>query len=114
MNSTTKKTLINLLSLSILATLALPAIAFAQPTVTIGSITGLVSVVERFMWIIFGGIAVIMFVVAGILFLTAQGDPEKVQAARSAFIWGIAGVVVAIIAYSIIAIVTSALSGAGS
>jgi hypothetical protein len=61
------------------------------------------------MWIIFGGIAVIAFVVSGILFLTAGGAPEKVATARNAAIWGIAGVVVGILAYSILAIVGTAL-----
>jgi len=62
-------------------------------------------------WIIFAGLAVICFIIAGVLFLTAQGDPEKVASARSAFIWGVVGVVVGIVAYSIIAIVSTALRG---
>lgn len=95
-----------------LSTLFLPIVAFAQPPVTIGSLQGLVNVIENFIWIIFGAIAVVMFVIAGIYFLTAGGEPEKIQKARSAFIWGVAGVVVAIIAYSIIAIVSTGLQGA--
>ena len=91
--------------------MTLPVLAFAQPAVQIGSIYALVTQIERLMWIVFGGIAVIMFVVAGIQFLTAGGQPEKIQAARSSLIWGIAGVVVAIVAYSIIAIVSSVLGG---
>lgn len=58
-------------------------------------------------WVIFGVIAVICFVIAGVLFLTAQGEPEKVKLARAAFIWGVVGVAVGIIAYSIISIVSS-------
>lgn len=92
-----------------LGALLLPMLAFAQPSVTIGSIQQLVSAIESLMWIIFGGIAVIMFVVAGILFLTSGGQAEKIQTARSAFLWGVAGVVVGIMAYSIVAIVSSAL-----
>jgi len=101
------KTKIALISLGILI---LPVIAMAQPTVQIGSLQEIVNSIERALWIVFGGIAVVMFVVAGILFLTAQGTPEKVQAARSAFIWGVAGVVVGIVAYSIVAIVSSVIS----
>lgn len=59
------------------------------------------------LWIIFGALAVIMFVYAGILFLTASGAAEKVSAARQAFLWGVVGVVVGIIAYSIITIIGS-------
>lgn len=110
------------LALVTLSVLALPVMAFAQtgtntttgtganPTgITISNFGDLIGRIETFMWLIFGGIAVIMFVIAGITFLTAQGDPEKVGTARSAFIWGVAGIVVAIVAYSILAIVSSIL-----
>lgn len=103
-----EKTKLTLISLGILL---LPVLAFAQPTVQLGSLQQVVANIERAVWIVFGLIAVIAFVTAGILFLTAGGQPEKVQAARSAFIWGVAGVVVGIIAYSIIAIVSSIMGG---
>ena len=99
------------IALTSAAVLLLPVLAFAQPTVQIGSLQQIIANIERAVWIIFGLIAVIAFVVAGILFLTAGGNAEKVAAARSAFIWGIAGVVVGIIAYSIIAIVSSVMTG---
>jgi len=57
-----------------------------------------------FMWIAFCVLAIIMFVVAGILFLTALGDPQKIATARSAFIWGVVGILVAIVAYSVVQI----------
>ena len=87
--------------------LLLPVLASAQPATSISSLDQLVKAIENAVWVVFGGIAVIMFVVAGILFLTAGGAPEKVATARSALIWGVAGVVVGIMAYSIIAIVSS-------
>ena len=102
------KTKITLVSL---AALLLPVLAFAQPSVQIGSLQQIVNAVERAVWVIFGLIAVIAFVTAGILFLTAGGQPEKVVAARSAFIWGIVGVVVGIIAYSIILIISTVIAG---
>lgn len=55
--------------------------------------------------LIFGAVAVICFLVAGVLFLTAAGDPGKLTIARAAFIWGIVGVVVGILAFSIIEII---------
>jgi hypothetical protein len=66
--------------------------------------------IEMAAGLIFGAVAVISFVIAGILFLTANGEPEKIKTARSAVIWGIAGVVVGILAFSIIAIVISILT----
>jgi len=103
------------LTLASLSTLLLPVIAFAQmeqiapggPGTSVGSLQQLIHSIENAVGLVFGGLAVIMFVFAGIQFLTARGEPEKVQGARSSFLWGIAGVVVGIIAFSIIAIVGS-------
>lgn len=106
-----KKIALNLLSLSILAAITLPFLALAQiggtpPTVNL-NLTQLGVNIANAMWIIFTVAAVVAFVVAGILFLTAGGQPEKVATARSAAIWGIVGVVVGILAYTIITIGTS-------
>ena len=106
----TKK--IALISLTVML---LPVMALAQmepnapggPGAQVGSLQQIIHVVENAMGLIFGAIAVIAFLYAGILFLTAGGAPEKIAAARSAFIWGVAGVVVGIVAFSIIAIVAS-------
>jgi hypothetical protein len=96
-----------ILSLILASFVVLPVVAFAQPAVTIGSLPQLIAKLEAAIWMVFGALAVVMFVIAGIAFLTAQGDPTKVATARSAFIWGVAGIVVGIIAYSIVAIVSS-------
>jgi hypothetical protein len=65
----------------------------------------IVTGIEEATGLIFGAIAVICFVIAGVLFLTAQGAPEKLKEAKSAVIWGVVGVIVGIVAFSIIAIV---------
>lgn len=77
---------------------------------SVGSMPELIHKIENLMGLIFGAVAVIAFVVAGILLLTAGGQPEKVQTARQAFIWGVVGVIVGIIAFSIVAIVGSVIS----
>ena len=113
---TKTKLAISLISLSILL---LPIAAAAQMSgiangglanTSVSSLGSLVNAIENAAGLVFGCIAVICFVVAGILFLTAGGAPEKIQAARSAFLWGVAGVVVGIIAFSIIAIVGSMMN----
>lgn len=70
-------------------------------------IVTLVHRIEQIVGLVFGAIAVVLFVMAGIMFLTAQGDPEKVKTARNAFIWGVVGVLVGLVAYGIIALVSS-------
>jgi hypothetical protein len=107
-----KKLLSTLITAGILV---LPVIAMAQPVGQITSICQLITKIESIIWTVFGLIAVIAFVTAGILFLTAQGQPDKVTTARTAFIWGVVGVAVGILAYSIVAIVGSGLGvGVGS
>ena len=80
---------------------------FDNAGLSIYSITGSIMGV---LWIIFALFVVVCFVVAGIMFLTAMGDPAKLKIARSAFIWGVAGVVVGILAYSILWIIGGALT----
>lgn len=101
-----KKIVVSLLLLSILI---VPALAFAQPQVTISSLDQLVNAIKRPLWVVFGLIALIAFVISGILFLTAAGNPEKIAQARTAFLWGIVGIVVGIVAFSIVSIIESAL-----
>lgn len=72
--------------------------------------TDIVDNVKTATWIIFTIIVVVCFVLAGILFLTAQGAPDKINTAKSAFIWGIVGVVVGIIAFTIVTLVTTFLT----
>lgn len=103
-----KKIVLSLIAVSLLA---LPVLAFAQiggnpPAISI-DLTTLGNKIANAIWIVFTILALVMFVVAGILFLTAQGDPEKVKTARNAFIWGVVGVVVGIIAFTIITVVRS-------
>jgi len=98
-------------SLILFSFLLIPVLVFAQPGVYITSLTQVVNFIQRALWVIFGGLSVVAFVIAGMLFLFAQGDPEKVKVARTAFIWGVVGVVVGILAYSILAIVTTVMSG---
>lgn len=73
-------------------------------------LAGLARNIETAIWVVFGGIAVICFVIAGILFLTAMGNPEKLKIARDSLWWGVAGVIVGILAYSIVAIITKAIT----
>lgn len=65
------------------------------------SISGLIDVVFGIIWPIFIAFSIVMFIIAAFLFFTAQGDPDKVAQARQFVIWGVVGIVVAVIAFSI-------------
>jgi len=99
------------IALIFLGVLLLPVLAFAQPAVRLGSLQQVINVIQNALWIVFGLLSVIAFVTAGIMFLFAGGQPDKVVAARSAAIWGVVGVIVGIVAYSIIAIISSVVGG---
>lgn len=107
-----------------IATLASSVALFALPLVTLADIdagaapnpnavigiTDIVNTVLNFIWPIFVGFAVIMFVIAGFQFLVARGEAEKVQAARLSILWGVIGVVVGIVAFSIPFIIRNTLN----
>ncbi len=102
----TKKVLI---ALTLASLLVLPVITLAASPVQPpeGGLTkdSLRTNLLSFIWWLFGILALICFVIAGILFLTAGGSAEKIAQAKTAVIYGVVGVAIAIIGYSIVAIV---------
>ena len=103
-----------IISLILLSALVLPVMVMAQPvTVPIfptggpTTITQVYGAMAKFLWVFFAIIALLAFIIAGVLFLTAGGDPEKIKTARTAFVWGVVGVIVGIIAFSVVPIVGS-------
>ena len=97
--------------------LALPAVilAFTPGNVpnaaTSLDVLTVIDLIFSILWPITVAFFIIMFVLAAFLFATAQGDAEKVKNARNAVIWGIVGVFVALIAFSIVFIVRNLLPG---
>lgn len=56
---------------------------------------------------ILGGLAVLMIVVGGIKFATSAGDPSGVSSAKRTILYSVIGLVVAILASGIVALVNS-------
>lgn len=103
-----------LIIVSSLATLFLPALGLAAvPTVPlpglVTDITVVVGAIFNILWPLFAAFAVIMFIYAGFLFLSASGDSGKVGDARQAVLWGTVGIAVGLLAFSIPFIVKSLL-----
>jgi hypothetical protein len=108
-----KKGFITLLAVELLIS---PLAVFAQePGVQLNpvqpNVVGIMNGIITPLWQFFAGMSVVMFIVAGTLFLLSSGDPGKVKTAKDAFIWGVVGIVVAIAAYSILSIVKKAVTG---
>ncbi|OGZ69396.1 MAG: hypothetical protein A3F47_02075 [Candidatus Staskawiczbacteria bacterium RIFCSPHIGHO2_12_FULL_38_11] len=51
-------------------------------------------------WPLFTGLVIIMFIWAGFLFLSAKGEPGKIDTAKKAMTWAVIGVVIAILGFS--------------
>ncbi len=92
--------------LVLIAVLALPLTASSA----VLTIDQLINRLKPVIWTVFGFIVLVCFVIAGIKFLTAGGDPDKIGDARKAFMYGVVGIAVGIIAYGIVAIMTTLLT----
>lgn len=101
-----------ILNLFVVGLISLPLISFAQGGLYSSSgvsIQSLAVSLANAVWVVFTIIAVIAFIMAAIMFLTAFGEAEKLAKARSAFIWGVVGVIVALLAFGIITLIRTAI-----
>ena len=97
--------------------MALPALMFAfnpgpVPSTATGlNIGSLIDILFSILWPIAVAFFIVMFGLAAFLFATAQGDPIKTKQARDAVIYGAIGVVVALLAWSIVFIIRNMIPG---
>jgi hypothetical protein len=54
-------------------------------------------------------VAVIMIIIGGVNYATSQGDAAKVKKGKDTILYGIIGLVIAILAFAIVSFVLSAL-----
>jgi hypothetical protein len=91
--------------------------AFQVPTGTSlpeGSIKDIITNIMNWLLMMVGIIGVIGFAIAGILYLTSAGDESRAGTAKSAMLYSIIGVIVAIIGVVVIKAVNSMLGGTGA
>jgi len=79
----------------------------AEGSITLNEIVS--TVISTIIYII-GIIAVIMIIIGGIHYATSQGDAAKVKKGKDTILYGIIGLVVAILAYAIVNFVLEALN----
>lgn len=94
--------------LALLSIFFLPRIVSAQPVGNI-TITQLLFNVQNIIWIIAAVIILALWVITGLLFLTALGEPKKLETARHALFAAVGGTAIVILAYSAINIIGNAL-----
>lgn len=68
---------------------------------------GTLTVVINVILAVVGFVAVIMIIMGGISFITSQGDSSKVTKARNTILYGVVGLVVALLAFAIVNFVLS-------
>jgi hypothetical protein len=59
---------------------------------------------------IVGAVAVLMLIIGGLRYVTSQGSSDGVKQAKDTILYGIIGVVVAILAYAVVSFVASSLT----
>ena len=82
-----------------------------EPESDTGSLMKTVTTIINVVLGVVGIAAVIMIVIGGISFVTSQGDTSKVAKARNTILYGIVGLVVAILAFAIVNFVLSGVFG---
>ena len=77
-----------------------------------GSIFNIIENIMKWLLGILGFIAIIGFVISGIMYLTAAGDEGQQKKAKAQMMWSITGVIVALIGWVVVLAVQNLLGGA--
>ena len=72
--------------------------------------SGVALIVALMITVIIGIIAVVMVILGGVSYATSQGDPGKVKKGKDTILYGIIGLVIAILAFAIVNFVLGALA----
>ncbi|MBQ8991928.1 hypothetical protein IJ090_00625 [Candidatus Saccharibacteria bacterium] len=62
---------------------------------------------------ILGLIAVVMIIIGGVTYMTSQGDPTKTKRGRDTILYGIIGLIIALLAYAIVNFVLDGIFSKG-
>ena len=84
--------------------------AFAAPVIipnplNVDNFGALLLKIARGIGVLIGSLGTIMIIVAGILYLTSAGSPERMGSAKKALFYAIAGIAIGISATAIVAII---------
>ena len=66
------------------------------------SLEGTLQKIVTFIFALMGIVAVFVIIYAGFMMMTSSGDPGKVKKGKDTILWGIIGLIVAILAYAIV------------
>lgn len=102
-----------LFAIFLISIIALPVLAqtpLSSPPSNI-NVVGVLNKIGVLLISIAAPIAVIMVIVSGFYFMTAQGDPGKIDTAKKMLLWTLIGMAVVLMANAVVAMVTRLVSG---
>jgi len=90
-----------------------PVLVFAQdPLIETGDdVIGIINNITNWLWRLFAAVAVLAFLIAGFMYVTAAGDSDKITKANNMVKYGIIGVVVALLSAGMVQLIESLLVG---
>ena len=74
-------------------------------------LNSIIAIIINTIIFVIGMIAVVMIILGGITYATSQGDPSKVKKGKDTILYGIIGLVVALLAFAIVQFVLNAING---
>jgi TRAP-type C4-dicarboxylate transport system permease small subunit len=72
-------------------------------------LTGTIKTILSSVFVVVGILAVIVIIIGGVNYTLSQGDPGKVKKAKDTILYGIIGLIVALLAFAIVQFVLDAL-----
>ncbi|MBQ6486427.1 hypothetical protein IJI76_01705 [Candidatus Saccharibacteria bacterium] len=75
------------------------------------NLTGIIVTIINVIIGVIGFVAVLMIILGGVQYTTSAGDPGKVKKAKDTILYGIVGLVIALLAFAIVNFVLGAIGG---
>ena len=88
--------------ISLLASFVSAAVVIPNPLSGVNNFTQLLLKITQAVGALVGALGTIMIIVAGILFLTSAGSPERIKTAKTALVYAIAGIAIGVSATAIV------------
>lgn len=81
----------------------------AMPTDATGDLAGSFRVIANILIFLVGAVAVLVIIMGGFTYVISSGDPARIKRAKDTILYGVVGVVVAILAFAIVTFVVTKL-----
>lgn len=102
------------ISLFYLAGFSSAAITITNPLTGVNNFCQLLTKIATGVGTLVASLGVVMIIVAGILFLTSAGSPEKIGTAKKALMYAIIGIAIGIAATAIVEVVKNVIGTTGT